>query len=73
MNVIQGAIVLILTVVTPPGNADLHLQFKEPSVEQCLADAKDFLGRGIPKELEGAKAIMAACLVPTVPEEHSSR
>jgi hypothetical protein len=57
-------ITLVLTIGMPPNVPDIQLRLKEPSIEICLSDAKEFLMRGVPKTAKDAIGVAAACLVP---------
>ena len=48
----------------PPNVPDIQLRLKEPSIEVCLSDAREFLVHGVPKGAENAVGVAAMCLVP---------
>lgn len=54
--------VLVLTYVMPGRAPDVRQVFKEDSIEACWDDAKAFVARGVPKAVEEATAVMAACM-----------
>jgi hypothetical protein len=55
---------LIITLVMPRDVPDIRQQFEEDSVEQCWAEAHEFVTHGVPKEVKDAVVVMAGCLVP---------
>ena len=57
-------ITLVLTIGMPPNVPDIQLRLREPSIEACLTDAKEFLIRGVPKAAKDAIGVGALCLVP---------
>jgi hypothetical protein len=55
-------IYLMLTVVMAKHLPDIHYQLEEESMDECWVDAKAFINHGVPKQIEGAKAVVAGCL-----------
>lgn len=65
------AILLVLTIITPPDQPDRQRAMPEPSIEKCWADAHEWIAAGPPA---GALGVGAGCLVRSVPnkaEPHS--
>ena len=52
---------LLLTVVMPPGERDVHMRIEERSMTECWADAAAFVSRGVPAGKKDAQALGAAC------------
>jgi hypothetical protein len=59
------AVVLILTIITPPDRPNIQRTMPEASIEKCFEDAQAFIAGGAPKidGADGAKGIVAACAV----------
>jgi hypothetical protein len=55
--------VLVITIVMPRDVPDVRHTIEEKSIDECWADAKEFVSHGTPK-IEHALGVMAACLVP---------
>jgi hypothetical protein len=64
-----GTIILVLTLATGQGVPDITHKVKQPSVEACLKEAREFLDAGVPK-IDGVLGIQASCLLIPVEEEH---
>jgi hypothetical protein len=62
---------LVLTIVMPPSEPDIRHQMREPSIEQCWADAAEFVQHGVPKVVTNGQAVMAGCLVREAPSNDS--
>ena len=62
---------LVLTIVMPPSEPDIRHQMQEPSIEQCWADAAEFVQHGVPEVVTNGQAVMAGCLVREVPSNDS--
>jgi hypothetical protein len=59
------AIVLILTIITPPDRPNMQRTMPEASIEKCWEDAQAFIAGGMSKVegADGAHGIVAACAV----------
>lgn len=60
---------LIVTIVMPRQMPDLRQQIPEDSLDECWIDAKEFVNRGVPKQVEGGLAVMGACLATKIDED----
>ena len=70
-NKMSFIVFLVLTIVMPPNEPDIRHQMQEPSVEQCWADAAEFVQHGVPKVVTNGQAVMAGCLVREAPSNDS--
>jgi hypothetical protein len=61
-NKMSFIVFLVLTIVMPPNESDIRHQMQEPSIEQCWADAAEFVQHGVPKVVTNGQAVMAGCL-----------
>ena len=62
--------VLVLTYVMPRDEPDLRVTEYMDSTDECWDEAKQFVARGIPKQIKDkAVAVMAACLMPKMDED----
>jgi len=59
-----ASVMLVITLLTGGDAPDIRQQIKEPSLEQCWIDAKEFVDHGVPDSVENAVGVMAACAVP---------
>ena len=57
-----SAVMLVLTVVTGPGQKDVMLRIEKSTLQECLAEAGDFLRHKAPDSI-GAKKLAAGCIV----------
>jgi len=70
-NKMSFIVFLVLTIVMPPNEPDIRHQMQEPSIEQCWADAAEFVQHGVPKVVTNGQAVMAGCLVREGPSNDS--
>ena len=70
-NKMSFIVFLVLTTVMPPNEPDIRHQMQEPSIEQCWADAAEFVQHGVPKVVTNGQAVMAGCLVREAPSNDS--
>jgi hypothetical protein len=70
-NKMSFIVLLVLTIVMPPNTPDIRHQMQEPSIEQCWADAAEFVQHGVPKVVTNGQAVMAGCLVREAPSNDS--
>ena len=70
-NKMSFIVLLVLTIVMPPNEPDIRHQMREPSIEQCWADAAEFVQHGVPKVVSNGQAVMAGCLVREAPSNDS--
>lgn len=58
----MNTIILIMMLVTGPGEPDLTRTAEMTSLDECWAEAKHFVDRGIPAKFKGrVLAITAGC------------
>lgn len=59
------AVILILTIITPPDRPNMQRTMPEASIEKCWEDAQAFVAGGAPKieGADGAQGLVAACAV----------
>jgi hypothetical protein len=55
-------ILLILTIVTAPGQDDIVKKVDVPTIEECWRQAGEFVNRA-PPEVDGVQGLMAGCAV----------
>lgn len=59
-----ASVVLIITLLTAaPDKPNIEHRMKEPTLDQCLADSKEFLASHPPK-IDGVSGMMASCAIP---------
>ena len=54
---------IVLTIVMPQGQPDITYRHSEPSYEQCLSDAKEFLSHQLPDDIKNPAGLIATCEV----------
>ena len=52
---------IVLTIIMPKDQQDLIYRHDEPSYQQCLADAKEFLDHDLPDVIKDAQGKGASC------------
>lgn len=69
MNEIISPVILVLTIIMPGQQPDVHKKLSMPNIEECFAQAKDWDERGLTAEMKakGGIAVAAGCLVKEQP------
>ena len=52
---------IVLTIVMQQGQENISYRAEEPSYEQCLADAKEFLSHDLPDNIKDPQGKFAVC------------
>jgi hypothetical protein len=67
----SAAIILLIAYVMPGRIPDIQYRLPEATIEDCWAEAKEFVKRGVTPHAKekGAIAVLAACRVKAVDEE----
>jgi hypothetical protein len=67
-------VTLRVDYMTPQGHQNIWFSVLEPSVQVCLADAKEALERGVPQVIQDkydVHAMSAMCVIPAAREHES--
>jgi hypothetical protein len=70
-NKMSFIVFLVLTIVMQPNEPDIRRQMQEPSIEQCWADAAEFVQHGVPKIVTNGQPVISGCLVREAPSNDS--
>ena len=52
---------IVLTIVMPKDQQDIIYRHEEPSYQQCLADAKEFMDHDLPDIIKDPQGKVASC------------